>query len=281
MNVLADIKTLNKIKEYALKSIALAVDPALIVSTRENELFKRGERFRIYPGRILPLRDPVNGLRPFEPGEKIDVAEMAIAELQNQIRRGLGVDRMQIEPPSGDTQRSATEIAHRIATNNRQLGPGLSRLEDEFLEPIVLSAFVLLSQAGKIPEPPEAVFGGSGGNFLSLAVRFEGSLSRQARQIDLQAVTNFYTVLQMIAQFKPDVLDIPDHDEVVRLVAQAVGFGDSLMFPKSVVDPIREQRKQEERAKAQQQAFKDAAEIANNIPERGRPQAAPTAQQAA
>jgi len=271
MNVLADVKTLNKLTECALKSVDLAVNPALIVSNRED-LVKEGQRFRIYPGRILPMRD-MQGLRPFEPGQKVDVAQIELMNLQNQIRRGLGVDRMQIEPPSGDTQRSATEIAHRIATNNRQMGPGLSRLEDEFLEPTVLNTFVLLSQAGKLPAPPDAVIEAARGNMLGVGVRFEGSLSRQARQIDLQAITNFYTILQMIAQFKPEVLDLPDHDQMVREAAMAVGLGDSFMFPQPVVDQIRADRAEQQRQQALQQAMVQGAEIMNNIPERGQAQA--------
>lgn len=263
MNVLADIKTLNKLKELGLRSINFAVDPTVLMSDREP-LLKKGKKFRRHPGDVIPMRD-INGMKPFELGTRIDVADFVIKDLQMAILKGLGVDRMQIEPASGDTQRSATEIAHRIATNNRQLGPGLSKLEDELLEPIVLTTFVLLGQAGKLPPPPPEVM--RDGSFLNLSVRFEGSLARQARQIDLEALFNFFTVLSGALQVHPQAADNFDLDGLVRLIPQALGINAAYMFPMDDVEAKRQQQEAEIRAQQQQAALVQAADIVTSIPQ--------------
>lgn len=279
INVLADIRTLNKTKELTLRSVAKAIDPAVLVQQNEPML-SRGRRLRVAPGAMIAMRD-INAMRAFESGDKIDVAAITIQELQNAINIGLGVDRMRIEAPSGDTQRSATEIAHRITTNNRQLGPGLSKIEDEYLEPIVLTALVMEAEDGNLEDPPPEIFEDNRGSFVALAVRFEGTLARSARQIDLTAITNFYTVLNMISPYSPEVKDLIRHDDVARLGAQAVGFSDNLLYTPDEVEATRAQRQKEQQEAALQQGLLQMGQMVNDIPPERLPQASNGTQAAA
>jgi hypothetical protein len=275
MNVLSDVKTLNKLKEYAFRSIAKAIDPPMKGSSRED-FWKKGRKFRLIPGDFIPLRD-MNGLAAIEQGTRVDVADFAIKEIQIAIQKGLGVDRMQIEPASGDTQRSATEIAHRIATNNRQLGPGLTKLEDEWMEPTVLYAFYLLGEARKIPPPPDIIYGengkGDGRSFLDIAVRFEGSLARQSRQVDIQAIMDFFNLLAFVKQVHPMADDNFLLDYYIRQIPQALGLNQAGMRPYGeeveaiTVQDLRAEREKQAQAQQQAAALFQAAELATKVPQ--------------
>lgn len=149
MQTLPDVRTLNKIVEFKLQSLALAVGG---VYTGVNDGIFNPNTVRIAPKTIIPVasnNDQNPTLRPLAQGGDPASVEFSIRELQEKINKAFFAN------PLGDVTdpvRSATENMIRQQEMLKQAGASLGRLKSELIEPLLEAGLDILRGLGEFPD---------------------------------------------------------------------------------------------------------------------------------
>lgn len=149
LDVLADIRTANKVKEYILKNGALQMTG---VYTALSDGTWNPHTVTIAPGSIIPVGSNSNqnpSLRPLENSGNLQLGEIILADLQSNINRAL------FAQPLGevdDPVKSATEQMLRTQEMLNQSGASFGRLNTEKIKAIVERGVDILSTEGRLPK---------------------------------------------------------------------------------------------------------------------------------
>ncbi len=149
MQVLPDIRTVNKVKEFTLQNAAIQISG---VYTGVSDSLFNPHTVRIAPGVIIPVSQ--NGtqnptLQALPRSGDIGLGNFIIEDLQNNIKKALFIDQL------GDIQdpvRSATEIQIRNQEMLKQAGAQLGRLKTELIEQVVAAGIDIMRGLGKGPD---------------------------------------------------------------------------------------------------------------------------------
>ena len=179
---LADILTLNQLVELDLRSREKVIDPAILY----------GERA------LLNTLD-------------LDAVESTIVRLQQAVRKYFYIDQLELKESPAMT---ATEVQVRYEMMQRLLASTMSRLKEDFLDPLIQRTFNLLLRAGELGDIPE------GANDYDIS--YVGPLSRSMKFDQSASIERWITQLQLIAQLGGEatkVLLVPDYDKIARSAA--------------------------------------------------------------
>jgi frataxin-like iron-binding protein CyaY len=244
MIALPDILTINQLVELILKATEKVVDPPTKVT--ERGLLSDLD---LDPAGMTVVRT-MDSMEPYESGARFDVSQLQREQLKQAIRSIFYVDQLELKESPAMT---ATEVQTRYELMQRLLGPTLGRLQSDYLDPLVQRTFNILYRSGQLGEPPEIVFENSG----QLDIIYTGPLVRAQRADIAQGVMRWAATLAELSEIKPEVLDIPNWDEIAKELGSLEGVPAKLM--RSDADVIKDrkarQKKQEEMeaaAKAQE-----------------------------
>lgn len=146
---MADIRTVNKVKEFILGNGALQMSG---VYTGVDDGIFNPHTVRITPGVIIPVssndsRNP--SIAALNRSGDLKLGEILLEDLRSSIRKALFAD------PLGeltDPVRSATENLLRNQDMLQNQGASFGRQKTELIEPIVNAVMDILSGLGKAPE---------------------------------------------------------------------------------------------------------------------------------
>ena len=252
---LPDTRTLNKLKMRGLESIDLQVRPPIFANQRD--IFGSLD---LRPGAVNVLRD-IKGVTEFRSASRTDVLQFSIQDLQTSIKEIFFLDKLLLPPRTETGEMTAFEVAQRIEQMQRVLGPTLSRLNSELLQPLIVRAFKTLLRSGQLPEAPQILQERG----IDVEIVFVNQLAR-AQQI--QDVTNIQQWVQNVAglaQIKPEVVDNINSDGIARHVAKVLGVPEEAVLPRDVVDQQRQARAQAAQQAQQLEAGVKAADIASKV----------------
>lgn len=241
---LPDVRMLNDLKRMDYAACDIAVSGMWIA---EDDGVLNPRTIKVGARKVI-VANSVDSMKPLQTGANWQLADERIAQLQAAIRKLLMAD--QLQPQDGPAM-TATEIHARIALIRQQLGPLFGRLQAEYLQALVTRCFMLCFRAGIFGPPPPALAG------KSFAVRYISPLARSQKLEDVTAIQQTLTFLLPLAQFKPEVLDTYDLDEMARTLAEAQGVPQKCIRDMDALLALRAAR-----AKQQQQAA-DAAHQQN------------------
>ena len=163
---------------------------------------------------------------------------------------------MAITNMRGIQPRTVEEIARRNEEQLSQLGPVVDRVQVEKLAVIVLQAFEMLSDAGKIPPVPEEM------NGTELVIEFVSILAQAQKMIGLGSMERALGFIGNIAGVYPAILDKPNFEDMVDEYTSRLGVPARTMRSDDEVEEIRASRAQQQaadRAAAMAPALKDVA----------------------
>lgn len=240
MIALPDILTINSLVELILKATEKVVDPPTKVT--ERGLLSDLD---LEPAGLTVVRT-MDSMEPYESGARFDVSQLQRDQLEAKIRSIFFVDQLELKESPAMT---ATEVQTRYELMQRLLGPTLGRLQSDYLDPLVQRTFNILYRAGVLGEPPEVVFDDSG----QLDIIYTGPLVRAQRADIAQGVMRWAATLVELAEVTPDVLDIPDWDEIARELGSLEGVPAKLMRGEQDIKKTRKDR-QVKMARAEQAA---------------------------
>lgn len=188
--VMADIRTVNKVKEFTLKMAALTLAPPMMGA---SDTVFNPHNVRIEPGAIIPVFSiGTPPLAPIPFNGRLDVGAFVITDLQGSIRRGfLSEDLGDITDPV----RSATENLIRQQKTIKERGANFGRLRSEFIRPVVERCTAILVKNGKMLGTVKV-------DGKKVAVKMDSPLSRAESQ---ENVDSLFIFLDGISRLPPDV----------------------------------------------------------------------------
>lgn len=228
MDMLPDIKMLNKMMETTLKGAQKTVDPPLMVS--DTGVIGTP---RLTPGGLTVIR-PMSDvpIKPLITDARIDFGIQLIDRVAAKIRQGFYVDQLQL--PEGP-QQTATEVNARTEQMLRLMGPVLGRQNFELLGVLIDRAVGVAERRNLLPERPQALKG------RRIDVRYSSLVARAQRMSDGQNLARALAVLQPLIDLKQDTLDNLDADATFKYVAGDVyGVPQKLFRDERALKKIRD-----------------------------------------
>jgi hypothetical protein len=192
IDVLPDIRTVNKVKEYILKNGALQMTG---VYTATSDGSWNPNTVKIAPGSIIPVSSNSNqnpSLRPLENSGRLDMGMFILEDLQNVINKAL------FSNPLGevtDPVKSATEQMLRTQEMLRTSGAQFGRLNTEKIKPIVARGVDILTRNGRLL--PIKVDG------KEVSIQMQSPL---AKAESMEQFTNFQVWWSQMQQLPPEAL---------------------------------------------------------------------------
>lgn len=172
-----------------------------------------------------------------------------IQDVRGRINKSFYADLfLMISQDNRRTPATATEIAERHEEKLLMLGPVLERLHNEMLSPKIDITFARIVEAGLLPPPPKELQG------VELNVEFVSTLAQAQKMVGLGSMDRLLGTVANVAQFKPEVLDKIDGDQVIDRYADMLGVDPSIIVADDKVAILRDTRAQAQ-AQAQQAAM--------------------------
>jgi len=258
---LPDVRTLNRLKQRGLEAMDLQVRPPILAN--ERDVFGQLD---LRPGGISIVKD-VNGVKEFVSQARADILEFSTQDLIQSIKSMFFLDKIQPLSNLDKKERmSQLEVTKRLEEMQSVLGPVLSRLNSELLQPLVIRQFKIMLRAGVLPEMPDMVKERG----LDLEIVFVNQLARSQQVQDVSSIQQWVQNLAGLAQLDPTVIDNIDSDGIARHTAKILGVPEVAVANQDEIEQTRAARQQ---AQQQQQALEsanmaaDAAAKAGNLGE--------------
>lgn len=250
MTALADIKTINAMSRTVLRAGEMAVSPPILL--QEDGVLGV---FNLRPGALNfgGLNEQgVEMARPFNSGSRVDIGEEQIERRRKTVNDAFLVTLFQIlvEAPT----MTATEAMLRAQEKGQLLAPTMGRLQSEFLGPLIEREMDILLRNGMLPPMPEVLLMSGG----EMDIEYTSPLNKAQRAEEGVAILRTVESIAPIAQIDPTVMDIFDHEAMVRELAEINGVPMKLLRTPEQMAAIKDQRAQA----AQAQQLLQAAPVA-------------------
>lgn len=236
MECLGDVKQLQHQQLRKGQAIDYQVNPPLQVPTK----YKESAKARL-PGGVFYVDSmgQNSGIKSaFEVNLNLQHLREDIVDVRDRIRTSYYADLFMMLANDTRSGITATEVAERHEEKLLMLGPVLERLQNELLSPMIDMAFDYANKAGILPPPPRELEG------TELKVEFISVLAQAQRAVAASGVDRLLGTVGNLAQFKPEVLDKIDFDQVVDDYGDMYGVNPKIVIPDDKVAEIRAQRAQ-------------------------------------
>lgn len=256
---LPDVASLNKAEEYGLRAWAMSVIPPLL-AINDGVLGKPDLR----PSRMTMVNQE-GALKWFPPGTDLNIETVSREDKRKSIWNIFFMDQVQFIPERGKTPASAEEVRARLNIMLQILGPTLSRLEYEFLIPMLGRTHGILDRAGKLPPPPSSAFEYAEQSGSSLSVQFIGPLARAKRTAESQKLDLALQSLAIAQEVDPNVKDNVSLDEWIREKYRIEMMPAALLRARKEVQALRQARAEQMREQQEAQMQLMAAQAGNQL----------------
>ena len=257
MVALGDVKQLQLGEKRSLQAIEKMVNPPMV-----GPSMLKTSKASILPGDITYVdeRDGTKGFRPaHEITPKIQDLEYKQEQVRQRISRAYYEDLFLMLAQSDRREITAREIDERKEEKLLVLGPVLSRLNEDLLDPMIDITFDIMVRQGLIPEPPEELQG------VNLKVEYVSIMHQAQKLAGLAGIERLAGFVGQVAQFDPTVIDKLDRDQMVDEYAEITGVPPRIIVPDEVVLQIRESRAQAQAQQAKAEQMAQGAKAAKDL----------------
>jgi hypothetical protein len=172
-----------------------------------------------------------------------------INSCSSRIRKGLFEDLFLMMAAIDKTNITAREIAEKQEEKLLQLGPVMTRQNDENFDPLVSMTADIMFRQGVVPPAPPELRG------KALTVKYNSIFTQALQMVGVSSIEKLVGFIGSIAAGKPTAADNFDEDAAVTEYAKALGSPPNLIRDKQEVYQIRSDRqRQQQMLMAMQQA---------------------------
>ena len=129
---------------------------------------------------------------------------------------------------------TAAEVYARVQLMQRLIGPTFGRLKTQFMDPAVTRQFMINYRYKKFPPLPDSLKGGVG-----LKIDYLGILAKSQKMEAAASIDKWLGTSVALAEAFPQVLDIPNVDDIIREQASNEGVPTRLVNSPMKVKKVR------------------------------------------
>jgi len=226
LEVLPDVKTLNKTKELLLKAASIGI---FGMYTAADDGVINFENIKFSPGAVIPVESNGGGVRgrslePLETNTRVDLSQIVLNDLRQSIN-----DMMFTEPlgPVDLPVKTATEVSLRQQNLSKRIGSSFGKLQFELITPLINRILDILDEFGLADLGPFRV----DGNFI--AIQHVSPLAQTQNEEDFSNIVRFIETLAGI--YGPQVaMGLTKPEKVSEQLA------DNLNIPKDMLPDEQE-----------------------------------------
>lgn len=254
---LPNVRTINKLMEEYLIAVARDNNPPILVSSRDVM-----GNLNLGPKGLSVVRD-VNGVRELVSSARMDRVFDVLGRLEASIRSIFFIDKIQPLSNLDKKERmSQLEVTKRLEEMQSVLGPVISRLNSELLQPLILRMFKVLLRSNVLPPVPDIIkeLG------LDVEIVFVNQLARSQQIQDVTTIQQWVANLAQMAQMDPTVLDNINPDGIAKHTAKILGVPEIAIRNNDEIEMMRKQRQEQQQQMAAMQQAQAGADIASKLP---------------
>lgn len=150
MQVLGDIRMINRMQEVNIRGAQKVIDPPL--QAPDDGVIGP---LRTTPGGINIIRAGSQEIKPIQLGSRPDLGEQIMDTVRATILRAFFLNPADFSAP--EPRVTATAIVDKRDERFRRMTPLLNRMQREFLVPLVQRTMAILVRKGRLAPPPQEV----------------------------------------------------------------------------------------------------------------------------
>jgi hypothetical protein len=250
MIALPDVKQLNQMEEDMMRAAQKKIDPPIMYA---KDSFTGPVRFQPGGTTIVRGTSVQDKMAPFPVPGDLGYGEKLGEIKREQIGRTFFKDLITVVQSDRMT---AQEFMGRQGDKWRLMGPMLGRMQFEFLKPMVHRVLGIMHRRGQLPPIPEPLLG------QKYTPIFTSPLAMAQRLQEAQGISRTMEILMPVMQFKPEIADNIDWDQVTRIITEVNSVPATVNVPPETVAQVRQARAQ---AQQQQMDAAHAQEAAKTI----------------
>ena len=253
-----DIRAANEAEKGLTMAAELSINPPLNVPSGladDVRWFPRGENY--YSEKDLIVRAAHTGI-------DYPIAIDHMERKRKIIEAHYMVDFFLMLAQS-ERQMTAREVIEKQGEKAAIMGPAVSRLNSECLNPIFDRKFNLLWEAGKIPPPPPVLLEQKS---AAIKINYIGPLAQaQQRLFRTQGTEQALSVITPLTEFYPEMKDWIDPDETSKDLLEAYGMAQKNIRTQDKVDEVRKARQEAQEAAIRAEQMEQAAGATRQLAE--------------
>ena len=252
MNALADVKVLNKMVEVGMKAAQKQVDPPLLVPD-DSMLIP----IRMSPGSINYYRSGTRDrIEPLNIGANNPLGLNMEDQRRQAISQIFHVDQLLI---TENRNMTATEVVQRNEEKMRILGPALSRLQSELLQPMIIRIFNIMMRAKLFPEAPEILLD------QEVDVEYVSPAALAQKGQELNSIVKGLELFGSVSQLAPQSLDYIDPPGLIKNLIKILGLPATMIRSDEEVQQIAQEKAEAQQQQAMMQQQMAESEMARNV----------------
>jgi hypothetical protein len=255
IELLPEIKMLNRMKRTFIEQSEKAVNPAMIVE--DDGVIGQPVTD---PGGMVYIRSGAQMPTPWQTGTNVALNAEIIAAQQRVVKEGFFNNRFQ----SLDDHQNMTafEAGIRKEDDLSVVAPAVTSLEKETLDPILGRVLNLLISMGKVPRPPQS---------FDFDIAYEGRLSLAMASVQANAMVATLALWSPYIPIKPEIMENVNFDKSFRESWLASGAPaanlndfDEMIKQRKEIEDIQKAAAQADIADTASKAYRNTSQVADD-----------------
>ena len=259
---LPELRQLNFLQQQLDALVDLQVNPRILWPAGiggENDLRPAGTTY-FDPNR--PNAMPQEWLT----GGRYDIGVDRVNMRREAVNEAFYVSLFQLFAKLDQKNMTAEEIRQRAGERLLGISPIISRATSELHDKLLRRVFAMLLRGGYFPQPPGGIFIETRNGFMfpDPEMQYNSKLAQALRTVEVDAITQTFSVFGPVAEIMPQVFDNFDFDAAFRDTFRVNGGAANQLVDPRVVLQMREARAQAAAAREQAEQAEMAAKAARN-----------------
>lgn len=258
MDALGDIKSIQLENKKKIQAIEKGINPP----TTAPSSLKNG-MISTLPGGVtfVDVHQGQQGLQPvyqIHP-QWLQFLTEDIRECQARIKKAFYEDLFLMIANDTRSNITAQEIIARNEEKMLVLGPVLTRLNDELLDPLIDRTFSIMLRNDMLPPAPAELQG------MDISVEYISIMAQAMKMSGISGIEHLAQFTGAMAGAFPEVLDGFDADEAVNSMASMLGVPPKLVRDEKQREALRVQRAQQAKAQQAMEFAQQGAQTAQTL----------------
>jgi hypothetical protein len=219
MEALPDVRMLNAISKSIITATQMQINPTLLAT---NEVSIHG--LKVAPGGVIHGGiDPISGNQLVKPLE-LNGDMSSSYNLQNQRRENIKeIFYGNLLSFMYQKNATATEVVSVNDQRLRLLGAKVSRIQSEFLYPVLKRQYAILKRLKKLPKKPQFL------DIDDIEIEFCGLWNRNQTLLDNFGLQQIVQMIAFVKEFEPEITKTINWQGVIELLAKGQGLPENLL----------------------------------------------------